>query len=174
LKVKRGVHLTNYGGSAPTAADAMGCSLAEAIEFQRKWFDIHPAIVGWHMKVRNTLQRNRTMVTKWGRKVTYHGRCDDNMWRDALAFVPQSTVADTINRGLINVYENMKGRVRVKSQIHDSLLLQVKDCEYKEDIIKEIERNMLIPIPYTEPLIIPVEAKMSYKSWGDCEKIQVI
>ena len=173
-KVKKAIHLTNYGGKAPILMETLGGTLATCQQFQDKWFAIHPAIRFWHEAVASQLMKNQTLTTKWGRKHTWrgrvyglHGGIHPQMMNAALAYVPQSTVADTINKGLLQVWSHFDPQdVQLLGQVHDSLLMQIKIKDH-EKTINEVNELMRIPIPYNEPLIIPLEAKVSLRSWGD-------
>jgi len=85
---------------------------------------------------------------------------------EALAWIPQSTVAITINKGLLNLYRNLK-QVQILLQVHDSLVFQYPKSEHPH-ILTEVKKQLQIVIPYPDPLIIPVNIKTSEKSWGEC------
>jgi len=82
-----------------------------------------------------------------------------------------STVAIVTNKGLLNIDNNIPS-AQLLLQVHDSLVLQVPTNQ-TPDIYQTILSNMLIPIPYSDPLTIPVSLAASTKSWGDCEPVEV-
>jgi DNA polymerase I-like protein with 3'-5' exonuclease and polymerase domains len=86
---------------------------------------------------------------------------------EALAWIPQSTVAITINKGWLNLVRTMP-QVKILLQVHDSLVFQYPISEHPH-ILDEIKKQLAIVIPYDDPLIIPVAIKTSTVSWGDCE-----
>ena len=87
---------------------------------------------------------------------------------EALAWVPQSTVALYINKIWDAVVTQLK-EAQVLLQVHDSLVWQAPT--YKFEHIKEQFRAIAstIIIPYDDPLIIPVGFNYSQISWGDCK-----
>jgi DNA polymerase I-like protein with 3'-5' exonuclease and polymerase domains len=174
-KIKMVIHGTNYGAGPPKIAAILGCTVEEATRLQNRWFFLHPAIKAWHARVAQDILTTRTVVTKWGRKITWLGRnrrptgeVDTQMFNAALAAVPQSTVADTINKGLLRVWRHMP-EVQLLGQVHDSVLMQIPSVE----LIPEINRLMQVVIPYEDPLTIPMEFKVSEKSWGDVTKFNL-
>ena len=88
-----------------------------------------------------------------------------------LAWQPQSTVAGVINRALLNIDEAaQKGETSVQLliQVHDSLAGQFRtiDAPFEVAMLKKLAR---VPIPYEDPLIIPVGINTSGVSWGHCK-----
>lgn len=168
MKAKKGVHLTNYGGAARTLAISLGITIAEAEVFQKRWFAGHPGIKVWHARTQERLNLDQEAHNRLGYRIKYFGRVDSAMFREALAWVPQSTVACVINRGLINIDKDLPW-CELLLQVHDSLVLQFKP-EWLQ-FRNQIRDACLITVPYDDPLVIPVGMKVSDKSWGDAEKI---
>ncbi len=166
LYAKKGVHATNYGASPPTVAAALGIKKADAERFQRIWFREHPAIKEWHNRVFYDLQTKRSVRNKFGFWRYYFDRVE-GILPEALAWIPQSTVAITINKGWINLRKNLP-QVQILLQVHDSLVFQYPKSEHP-DILNEIQNLMTITIPYDDPLRIPVQVKVSEESWGACK-----
>lgn len=162
---KAGVHATNYGASARTLARALGITVKEAEYFQSRWFAAHPGIQDWHDRVLDSIQTTRSVSNKFGFRRYYFDRIE-HLLPEALAWIPQSTVAIVTNRGLKNVSNNLP-QVEVLLQVHDSLVWQTKIATFQ--IVRPLVRKELeIVIPYDDPLIIPVGLKISATSWGDC------
>lgn len=162
---KAGCHLTNYGGKARTLAIATGMSVHQSELFQRRWFDIHPGIKEWHERTENQLTTRRYVENKFGYRRFYFDRIE-NLLPQALAWIPQSTVACVTNRQLQNIEEQL-AEVMLLLQVHDSLVGQArKDLWWK---LKPLIHSCLrVVVPYDDPLIIQSGLKTSAKSWGDC------
>lgn len=138
----------------------------------------------------------RTVKNAFGFREIFFDRVDGELLPKALAWTPQSTVAFCTDLGWINLarghdWHNQIGfaEFQVESwedwlvcpdahskwgnvvqfllQVHDSIVFQVPR-EYEEDI-PQIVNDMLVRVPYKDPLIIPMGFKYSSKSWGDCE-----
>lgn len=167
-KAKRGVHATNYGASARTLAKHLNITESEAQKFIDDWFTDHPGIYGWHQRVQDSLDTTRSVRNAFGYRRFYFDRIE-TLLPEAVAWIPQSTVAGVINRGWCNLHYNVPG-VEVLLQVHDSLVFQVPENDFK-DLLPVIRENLLITIPYADPLVIGVGLKASAKSWGHAEEI---
>jgi DNA polymerase-1 len=177
---KRGVHLTNYGGSERGMAQALGLTAHEASKFQRRWFSIHPGILRWHDRIRHLLATTRTIHNAFGFRRIYFDRID-SCFTEALAWIPQSTVAINTYHGALQLEKRYWPEQQelgwsppageyagIMLQTHDSLNPQFKivDCPPEE----EIRQTLNVVTPYDDPLIIPWDLKKSTKSWGEMEK----
>jgi DNA polymerase I-like protein with 3'-5' exonuclease and polymerase domains len=165
-QAKSWVHGTNYGGSARTMAMAAGVTTAQSEAMQRRWFSAHPGIKKWHERTAGQLQASRCVRNAFGFRRTYFDRIE-GILPEALAWIPQSTVANVINKGLLNIYRNLP-YVQLLLQVHDSLVFQWP-ASLDPAIRPQIRQNLLIEVPYPDPLIIPVGLKLSPTSWGDCQ-----
>ncbi len=165
------VHGTNYGGGARTIAISCGITVKEAEAAQRRWFQAHPGIKEWHRRTFAALADDRTISNAFGYKHKWFEiRTKDDkeigyFLGKALAWVPQSTVALVINRGLVNIHKNMKAEVDLLMQVHDSLVTQIP-LGQEARLIPLINKELTIEIPYPEPLYIGVSSAYSEESWG--------
>jgi len=121
-KTKAGVHLTNYGGNARTLASTLGITIHEAERFQKTWFGAHPGIRRWHNEIEHQIQTRRYVENKFGYRRFYFDRVE-HLLPEALAWIPQSTVALVINHGWANIDENLP-LVQILLQVHDSIVGQ--------------------------------------------------
>src|SRR3990172_6527102 len=177
-RVKRGVHLTNYGGTVPTLARKCGMSNPEADKFQTTWLQIlHPSIAEWHERKMFEMQTTGRTSNKFGYSIDWFDRPSMEIWRRSLAWTPQSTIAHVTEEAMIRLDEEcernayFKKGFRFTMQVHDSL-----DFIVKLDLIPAIMPRVYtilhsIVIPYDDPLIIPWGIKRSRISWGECKDI---
>lgn len=170
---KQAGHATDYGASARTIAAYIGKTVHEAEQFQRKWFGLFKRIKPWQEEKMMQLMTRRYVENAFGYRRFYFDRIDQSLLGQALAWVPQSTVALVINYGLANLHKNMLGRVTPLLQVHDSLVFQCLTVQLP-NLLPEILENMRVTVPYSDPLIIPVEPKASPVSWGDVEEIDFV
>ena len=178
---KRGVHATNYGARPPKLSSVLGWTRAESEHFQRRWFGLHPGIGRWHERIQDSLSMDgadfekeygrpgggRAVYNMFGYREIFFDRID-NCFTEALAWVPQSTVALVTNKGARKVWERLPW-VQILLQVHDSLVIQ-----FPRDMLSErklIRDQLSVSIPYPDPLMIPWGFACSSKSWGDCEEI---
>jgi hypothetical protein len=102
----------------------------------------------------------------FGYRRYYFDRIDEATCREAIAWVPQSTVALYINRIWMNVYERYP-HIWILLQVHDSLVGQFPQHR-RAECLAQLEEASQIVLPYDDPLIIPSGTKTSTTSWGDC------
>jgi DNA polymerase I len=166
---KQAVHATNYGGSPRTLAKVLGWTVREAESFQRRWFSLHPGIkTNFHGRIESDLQRSRMVSNRFGYRRVYFDRID-SCFTEALAWVPQSTVAEVSFRGGLAL-ERACPWVEMLLQVHDSLVFQVP--HEHESALEPIRAALTTPIPYASPLIIQWGIARSRVSWGDCESVK--
>lgn len=176
-RAKKAVHGTNYGETARGLAISIGITIRRAEEFQEYWFSQFPGIKYWQRSIWDDLKAGRPIRNSFNHQIKFLGRRypdtekrpDD--YTNALAWKPQSVVANTIDLGIINVEDNLP-EVQPLLQVHDSALFQVHKS-LTPAIFPLIQEQMLIPIPYSPPLTIPISISVSEKSWGDVEPIDI-
>jgi len=185
---KRAVHGTNYGGSAPAIASILKWPANRAEEFQERWFFLHPGIKEWHNRTMRCLMGSqcwwcntmadspghclecgqnlgRTVGNRFGFRRVYFDRVE-GLLPEALAWVPQSTVALVCDQGALRL-RSMFPEVQLLMQVHDSIVFQVPLQHVKAK--KEQYINALsVGVPYPDPLCIPWGWAHSTVSWGDC------
>lgn len=164
---KAGVHATNYHVFPRTLASTLGITIKEAEDFQARWFGAHPKIKEWHKRIEHELQTTKTVSNKFGYRITFFDRMDVPMLQQALAWIPQSTVALVINKAWDNIAD--LEYLEVLLQVHDSLVFQIRRSYLHK--LPEVRNLMRIPVPYPRPLIIDLGLKVSEKSWGDCKSV---
>ena len=176
------IHASNYGIGPRTFSKVAGVSESEAKVLLQKYFDTFPRIKAWHMKIQAGLGKNRTMVTPMGRKRTFFGLWGDQLFREAYAFVPQSTVADVLNLAMIRFCKLKEdGRlnappyqvghgIEVMLQVHDAFVVQCNKThvQHTMDCMREaFDIPLLI---FGRTLKIPVEMKVG-ENWEEMKKI---
>jgi len=161
--IKQAVHLTNYGGAARTLAVVLGWTVHEASTFQSRWFSLHPGIKRWHERTIRQLAHTNSVSNRFGFKITFFDRPDAN-FTEALAWIPQSTVALCCNKGILQA-RRLHGEVEWLLQVHDSVVFQTREPAK----IKDVVRDLHVTVPYDDPLTIPWDVKWSEKSWGEVE-----
>ena len=165
---KHGVHASNFGAHPRTMAKKLDMTMHQATSFQARWFTLHPAIKEWHRRVEMELMQTRTIKNAFGYRRIFFDRVE-GILPEALAWVPQSTTANVIDKGINNIDEHLP-EAMLFLQVHDSCLGQFKNDLYPT-IRKQIHDHMLITVPYDDPLVIEVDISCSRKSWGNCTKV---
>jgi DNA polymerase I-like protein with 3'-5' exonuclease and polymerase domains len=173
---KRGGHLTNYSGTAWTAARSLKVPLPIMTEFQARYCrgarGIDPAFPGiaqYWAWVAKEIQTGSVLRTAFGRERYFFGRPnDDATLREGIAYLPQSMTADRTNLGLWRVWRWMP-EVQLLAQTHDSITFQYQDQgpASEEAIIRKALK--LIEVTLSHPggrrFTVPGEAKIGW-NWG--------
>jgi DNA polymerase I len=162
---KRLGHGTNYIGKPPHMSREVRIPLPLVEEFQRAYFESFPGIREWHNWVRKKLLSDGWITTFMGRQRWFFGRrWEDDTVRSAVAFEPQSAIADYIDSGIIKVWRS--GICQILAQVHDALLIQY-DADREAEVVPEVQRLLEIEIPllHGRSLVIPTEAMVGW-NWG--------
>jgi uracil-DNA glycosylase family 4 len=165
------VHAIDYAATAYALSQNFGLTKAKAQEIIDDWFAQFPEIKEWQDRVLEQIQTQRFVENAFGYRRYYFGRID-NILKEALAWIPQSSVAIVTNLGIRNVYRELHPRVQFLLQVHDSAVYQWQE-EITEEVYPQIKELMRIPIPYPDPLIIGVGGDLSKNSWGQVGDYQV-
>lgn len=159
-------HGTNYLGKANGIAPRVGLDVREVERIQAWYFDKFPEIRKWQDDLINFLHTNRFVQNVFGYRMHFLDRLEGNVVNQAVAAIPQSTVACLINRGYANIHKNLP-EVEVLLQVHDSLAGQFP-THLGDWAKRRIVEECSVPLPYAEPLVIPVDIVTSKQSWGGC------
>lgn len=160
------VHLTNYGGSARTAAIATGTTVHESDMAQRRWFGAHPGIPAWHKRYAELLAASRMVFNAFGYRMTFFDRVE-GLLPKALAWTPQSTVAIVASK-IHMAFDKIAG-VSVTLQMYDSVAGYYPTAQ-EDRILARMAEVKDIVVPYPKPLIIPLGLSTSETSWGACKQ----
>lgn len=172
---KQGVHLTNYGGNSRVLAMALGITVHEADHFQSRWFQVHPNIKKWHNQVLHQLVTRRYVENIFGYRRFYFDRIEEVL-KEALAWIPQSTVAIVTNLGIIAATEDeelSRENLQLLLQTHDSSNFQWPMLSSNK-ILPRLREKLTITVPYPKPLLFQPGVKLSDKSWGECVDVKDI
>lgn len=177
---KRAGHGTNYWGQPGGMARNLGVDTQMMEDFQEAYFSAFPGIKRYHAWIIQQLQTTRTLITPFGRKRVFFGRPDDNSTiREAIAYMPQSSIGDLMNVGMWKVWKNFSGKkvfcagkrqplVQLHAQVHDAILVS-----YPEHLEDEIVPKLLETIPHPlnargRDVIIPCSAETGW-NWGQVD-----
>ena len=107
------------------------------------------------------------------------GEWGDDLWKSAYSMIPQSTVVDSLNQGMVRIYNDeyltRHLNIDILAQVHDSILMQVP---IEAVLDKDTYNNMMHRIyDYVSPTImyngnefkIATDAKCGL-NWGGMHK----
>lgn len=159
-------HGTNYLGTPSGLAGRIGLLVAETERLQKWYYEKFPEIKVWQENLCNQLRANRFVQNAFGYRGWFFDRIEGTIFNQAVAWIPQSTVACLINRGYRNLHNNCS-EIKILLQVHDSLA-GTYPAEKRDWARQQIIDNCNVAIPYADPLHIPVGIVTSSTSWGDC------
>lgn len=140
-----------------------------------KYHEPFPRIRIWYLEIKKEIRLTGFLVSPLGQVRRFFGSIekDHNMLRSAVAHQPQNLSVAILNIGFWKIYKQLvqpsKGVFRLKAQIHDSVIAQVKD-EYLEEYLKRMQALMDNPIiVHGRTLRIPTDTKVG-KVWAKMEK----
>lgn len=158
-------HGTNYNGKPYTMAKHTKLDAKLIAAFQSAYFTAFPAHQRWHGHVAQELFTTGNLTTLTGRRRWFFGRRnDDATVREAIAYDPQGSVGDILNRGMLQVW-----RLRICQlllQIHDAILIQYPE-EQEDTVLPQVLKAIQVPVPllHNRELLIPSEAKTGW-NWS--------
>jgi DNA polymerase I-like protein with 3'-5' exonuclease and polymerase domains len=159
-------HGTNYLGTADGIAPRIGLLVAETERIQKWYFGLCPEIRKWQEDIKQQVAKRRWIQNVFGYKIHFFDKIEGTIFNQAVAWIPQSSVACLINRGYVNITDNLP-EVEVLLQVHDSLVGQF-ESHHGDWALRRIVEECEVPLPYDDPLVIPVGIVSSKKSWGEC------
>lgn len=189
---KRYNHASAYRMGAERAAEVINkdsdkppyftVTVAESKKFSTAWhnyFKLHH----WWSEIERQLGVNRTLVTPYGRSRTFFAQWGPELFKEATAFVPQSTVGDHFNGavcpelgiegGLIEIYKQLVKPYedhKIINQSHDSCMLEVPEAIGPEIGIRMqhlLRRPLVIN---NEEFVIPTDGEIGQR-WGELERL---
>ena len=179
-RAKQCVHAANYAATAGVIASTLGITVHEAERFLARYFGERPEVLEWHKAVGIQLQTKRYVENVFGYRRFYFDRIE-GLLKEALAWIPQSTVAIAVNIGILQVQERCPW-AEFLLQVHDSAVHQFPIINWNteggngEPLQESVEADfelirsaMEVPLPYDDPMTIPVSGKWSLESWGHCK-----
>ena len=125
--------------------------------FSEAWHAYYNLKVWW-ADIERQLSDTRTLSTPYGRKRMFFANWGPELFKEATAYVPQSTVADHFNGathpelgirgGLLEIYRNLVQPFRdhkIINQAHDSAILEVP-ISVVDSLVPQIQHYMMRPV----------------------------
>lgn len=170
---KNGVYGANYGIGPHKVSRMYNIEFQEAKFIIERYHEAVPEVRSvYQREIIDEVSSTRMLTNPLGRQRMFFGRMDDELYRAAFSHYAQSTVADLINLGLIDLvdisYAQPDLGLDVLLQVHDEVVCQC--WENKLDDVLPILRSSLerpLNIPGTDvPLVIPCGIKIG-RNWYD-------
>lgn len=165
-------HASNYGMGVDRFRDVcweeMRVKLTrdEARKLQNQYFDAFPRVRMWQMEVQEQLSKTRTLINPLGRRRYFFERFGPDLFKEGYAHVPQSTIVDYLNTGLIRLHD---AGYDLLLQVHDSVNLNSPPVmgPHTIDLLKQC---LEFPIRINgHDVVIPIEVAVG-PNWADLKE----
>jgi DNA polymerase I-like protein with 3'-5' exonuclease and polymerase domains len=120
---KRTTHASNYGLGPVLFSVLIKKSVKEARELLEKYRSHAPEIEAWHREIQERL-KGRELVTPFGRKRIFRNRYGEEMFREAYAHLPQSTIADYLHQAMVKLEYALPDGAEIVQEGFDSLIIE--------------------------------------------------
>jgi DNA polymerase I-like protein with 3'-5' exonuclease and polymerase domains len=164
-------HASNYGGMPPTIAEQTGLPLELVQAFQPVYFRAFPAHQEWQLYVAQQIATRGFIVNLTGRKRWFWGRrTDPNTVRAAIAYDPQGSLADIVNRAMLHIWK--QHYVIIMFQDHDAITFMYPEA-VEDELIPRIMADLVVRVPLANgrELAIPYDCKVGWNK-GDYDPIK--
>ena len=155
-----------YGTTSFGLAKRLDKTNNEAKQYMDNYFELYPEIKEYMNNIKDFVKKNGYIKTMFNRicYIDLNGPQKSFLERLAINAPIQGTGADIIKIAMIKVNEAIKNyNANILLQIHDELLIEVKDEELEE--VKNIVKNTMENV-VDFGVDFPVEIKTG-KNWGD-------
>ena len=130
---KRVVHASNYGMGPQTFSDNLAkddwfIAPKECKELLNAYARRFPGLARWQKQIDDQIYKTRTLYNLFGRPKKFLGKIDGSMMREAYSYIPQSTVAELLNKGMINMYndpDTPHDQFWHLTSVHDSVVCEI-------------------------------------------------
>lgn len=178
-------HAGHYDMGKHEASIQLGISEFEANKGLLKFHSSNTKIKEiFHKGIIEALNKNnRKLMNPFGRERQFYNKWGDDLFKEAYAQIPQSTVSDQVKFAMIRI-EKRAPWLQILEESHDSFLSQAPLCigeMYPFRLIDEsypiIKDELEVPICFNRcslgsgSLIIPCEIKIGRESWYEMERV---
>jgi DNA polymerase-1 len=155
-------HGSNYRGKAETLATQSKLPIGVVREFQLKYFAAFPAHERWQRWVQTEIYTKGYLVSLMNRKRFFWGRRNDQETvRAAIAFDPQGSLADIVNRAMLRIW-----RQRIATLMMQDLdaLTFMYPTELESQILPKLQSLLIenIPLNNGRVLAIPYDCQVGW------------
>lgn len=171
---KKANHGLNYGEQFKTFALVNGIDEKDAKVIIHNYRDIAYSGLKRYYRWCETICKtnDRRMTNCFGQTRKFMDKWDVMLMNKLYAFIPQSTVGNITNFGLLKIYHHQADpmkRVRPAAQVHDSILNEHEFDSFEElaDQVRIVDECMRVPCVYhDEEFIIRREFSIG-RDWGE-------
>jgi hypothetical protein len=163
---KRGGHLSNYKGKPRRMADVLRLPLELCENFQYVYYKAF-GLEKFHQYIAQEIQLKQSLITPLGMQRHFFGNpYDEEVLKEAIAFIPQSTVAQVTSLIAYRAWIN-EPRLEPLTHDHDGFTWQFSDDRQLERTLADyIQSISKIPLRFLDKeVIIPLEISVGW-NWA--------
>jgi len=174
---KRANHGLNYGMSHNLFSLMYEIPLDEAKFIVEKYHQAYPGVRMYHRWVTGIMNKARSLTNVYGRTRVFRDRWGNDLLKVAYSFIPQSTVADHLNRFAIQpLYYDQEtfNIICLLNTVHDSVYFQVHKKHSTKDIYNvlcAVKGSMETPLSWRgREFVIPADCAI-HSNMSDKDKM---
>jgi DNA polymerase I-like protein with 3'-5' exonuclease and polymerase domains len=181
LSLQYGVQWKTWMEAVNGDEDLTGASVtaAEAKRAVALFHQLYPRFQAWHEEVWRRSKRNGGfLINRFGRRRDFFGRrgtpsADAAVMREMVAFIPQSTSVDLLNRRMVQLYQQMDPlELRILLQIHDAVLFEMDEVDDPMPTLQKAKDIMEHPVEINgHTVLLPAEVSISAASWAEMKEV---
>lgn len=151
---KQANHSLDYDVGIPRFSRKLEISEVDGKFIKEGFMRSYPGIGNYHRWVTSLLTSTRELSNCFNRVKRFYGRPDYTMFQAGYAYIPQSTVADIINRWGLNYITDHPEEfqpILLLNQIHDSIVFEISteyDWEVHANILLLLRKSLEQPITF--------------------------
>lgn len=170
-KAKRCRHGLNYRMAPDRLSETTQLAIDEARDAYVRYHRINPEIRKWWDKIEEEVRKTGVLFNLLGRRWTLTEIITEKTLESIVAFKPQSTIGDKVNKVIYQCHEDDKWPnqyARLAMNTHDGLVGIARE-DKADTCLHLMKKHYEEPlfVPDMPPLIIPTAIKRTYKgtSW---------
>lgn len=164
----------------------MSITIASSKTLHQRWLFTYPEIPRWWLDVERQLGTSMSLKTPYGRERRFYQRWGPELFKEAYAYIPQSTIGDHclgavqpelgIKGGLREIYHQLvepnQRDISILNTAHDSCILECP-TSVGNSVASEVYNYLHRPLVVNgEQFTIPVDCKIGER-WGELEKLKI-
>ena len=125
-------HALNYKMGHVTMSHVTNLPVSETKRLREQYLHAYSGLLRWWDEIEETLRKSRVVMNLIGRRREFFSAWGESLFKEAIAHVPQSTVADLC----CAVMNRVARRYPVLNQVHDSFMIQVPNHIKSDDVFE--------------------------------------
>lgn len=176
-------HAGNYLMGAFRMAQMTHLPLKFCLEALTKFHEKEPQLKEvFHKQIEEIIKRTRILRTPFGRSRTFYATYSESLFKEAIAYIPQSTISDLTKFTMWRIADKLPGymtKYKFINEQHDSLLTTVHK-DIKEQYLETFKQQYERPIDFLNcslsrdfKLVVPTELFVGEHNWMNMVEVKL-